>query len=61
MAVTTLVFEEVVEGATGGETLVLSVWSLGALKKGHERRVEMELPHGLQFERVVVHLREHEC
>ena len=61
MPVTALVFEEVVQGPSWGETLVLSVLrGLRGLKQRNERRVEMDLTHGLQLERVIVHLREHE-
>jgi hypothetical protein len=60
MTFTALVFEEVVQIAAWGETLMLCVRGLRGLKQRHERWVELDLTHGLQLERVIVHLREHE-
>jgi hypothetical protein len=48
LEITPLVFEEVVQGATWGETLVLIMRGLRSLKKGHERRVKLDLTHGLK-------------
>ena len=47
LEVTPLVFEEVVQGAAWGETLVLVMRGLRGLKKGHEGRVQLDLTHGL--------------
>ena len=56
LEVTPLVFEEVVQGAAWGETLVLIMRGLRGLEKGHEGRVQLDLTHGLQLKRVKVHL-----
>jgi hypothetical protein len=49
LEITPLVFEEVVQGAAWGETLVLIMRGLRGLEKGHERRVQLDLTHGLQL------------
>jgi hypothetical protein len=48
LEITPLVFEEVVQGATWGETLVLIMRGLRSLKQGQERRVKLDLTHGLK-------------